>query len=327
MTQLMLGNCTGTFHVHFAVPADQAEAFATRLTEQPPGSTPPEADDPVVVTGMGAAGTTIVPSDWLGQVLAGQHGTVEVDVIGCDPATGGFVTDPIPVPVPSPARSHRIGDPDHTRARPPTPTARRRPCRHYVKARDQRCRFPGCTTSAYFTDLDHVRPWPTGPTRPDNLACLCRRHHRIKQRPGWTVRLNPDGSMDWTDPTGRIRTTLPVDHLGTTLPAARSGGSQPAPPILTDRERGPFGDATWDGNYHDPDAYTGGIPIWLEAERDLAAARDRMNAAPQRRRLHPEQHSPVERALTPESCSQLGDPMSRNQPPKAPAKDIRWRRT
>lgn len=43
--------------------------------------------------------------------------------------------------------------------------------------------------------------------------CLCRRHHRIKQRDGWTVKLRPDGTATWTDPTGLQRTTWPVDHL------------------------------------------------------------------------------------------------------------------
>ena len=72
-----------------------------------------------------------------------------------------------------------------------------------VRARDGRCRFPGCSIAARFCDLDHVRPWPTGPTAARNLLTLCRRHHRIKQRPGWRLRLAPDGTTTWTDPTGR----------------------------------------------------------------------------------------------------------------------------
>ena len=60
-----------------------------------------------------------------------------------------------------------------------------------IRARDRRCRFPGCTVAAVFCDLDHVRPWPAGPTHDTNLLCLCRRHHRVKQRPGWTVTLDP----------------------------------------------------------------------------------------------------------------------------------------
>ena len=81
-----------------------------------------------------------------------------------------------------------------------------------VRARDGRCRFPGCQVAARFCDLDHVRSWPAGPTSAANLVCLCRRHHRVKQRPGWRAAVSPDATMTWTDPTGRVRTTRPVDH-------------------------------------------------------------------------------------------------------------------
>jgi len=84
-----------------------------------------------------------------------------------------------------------------------------------VKARDGRCRFPGCSVAARFCDLDHVRPWPTGRTAARNLLTLCRRHHRIKQRPGWRLQLAPDGTATWTDPTGHVRTTAPLNALHT----------------------------------------------------------------------------------------------------------------
>ena len=95
--------------------------------------------------------------------------------------------------------------------RPSTRMAKR------IRARDRRCRFPGCSIAAVFCDLDHVRPWPHGHTLDDNLLCLCRRHHRIKQRPGWQVTLAADAVATWTDPTGRTRTTHPVDALRTTI--------------------------------------------------------------------------------------------------------------
>jgi hypothetical protein len=82
-----------------------------------------------------------------------------------------------------------------------------------VRARDGRCRFPGCSIAAPFCDLDHVRPWPTGRTTARNLLTLCRRHHRIKQRPGWRLHLAPDATTTWTDPTGRERTTAPLNAL------------------------------------------------------------------------------------------------------------------
>jgi hypothetical protein len=84
-----------------------------------------------------------------------------------------------------------------------------------VRARDGRCRFPGCSIAARFCDLDHVRPWPIGRSSARNLLTLCRRHHRIKQRPGWRLRLAPDGTATWTDPTGRERTTVPLNALHT----------------------------------------------------------------------------------------------------------------
>ena len=80
----------------------------------------------------------------------------------------------------------------------PTATVAKR-----VKARDRRCRFPGCSVAAVFCDLDHVRPWPGGPTADTNLICLCRRHHRVKQRPGWTSSSPPTGpSPGPTPPAG-----------------------------------------------------------------------------------------------------------------------------
>jgi hypothetical protein len=92
--------------------------------------------------------------------------------------------------------------------------------------------------AAVFCDLDHVRPWPRGRTADDNLMCLCRRHHRVKQRPGWRVTLAPDGVATWTDPTGRVRTTSPVDALHATIlttPPTRPG--EPTPVVSTSRAR------------------------------------------------------------------------------------------
>ena len=87
------------------------------------------------------------------------------------------------------------------------------PMARLVRLRDGACRFPGCAVTAHQCDLDHVKPWPAGPTTPTNLMALCRRHHRIKQRNGWTARLHPDATVTWTDPTGLRTTTWPVDHL------------------------------------------------------------------------------------------------------------------
>ena len=86
--------------------------------------------------------------------------------------------------------------------------------RDLVRARDGTCRFFGCTVPATRCDVDHVVPWPHGPTDQTNLACLCRHHHRMKQQPGWQVAMTPDGVLTWTTPLGDSFTTWPVDHLG-----------------------------------------------------------------------------------------------------------------
>jgi hypothetical protein len=116
-----------------------------------------------------------------------------------------------------------------------------------VRTRDGRCRFPGCSVAARFCDLDHARPWPTGPTTAANLMCLCRRHHRIKPRPGWSVRLAVDGTATWTDPVGRERVTWPRNHLDLlVLPADPAGPADPARAAVA-RHETPSGTSTSKG--------------------------------------------------------------------------------
>ncbi|GAB3255786.1 hypothetical protein GCM10027425_16010 [Alteromonas gracilis] len=86
--------------------------------------------------------------------------------------------------------------------------------REVVILRDAECVFPHCHRSSRHADLDHIEPWvdpaqggPPGQTRPDNLAPLCRRHHRFKTHTDWTYRRAPDGSFIWTSPSGLEITT------------------------------------------------------------------------------------------------------------------------
>ncbi|MCJ1695534.1 HNH endonuclease [Rathayibacter caricis] len=82
--------------------------------------------------------------------------------------------------------------------------------RRALAHRDITCRFPGCTRSARDSDIDHSIEWQHhGPTDADNLAHLCRHHHRLRHTTTWQVRHRPDGVLEWTSPTGRHHTTAP----------------------------------------------------------------------------------------------------------------------
>ena len=82
-----------------------------------------------------------------------------------------------------------------------------------VRKRDLCCRFPGCATVARFCDLDHVIPFPAGPSVLANLACLCRRHHRLKTHSHWSLAMSPDGVCTWVDRrTGQVHITEPADY-------------------------------------------------------------------------------------------------------------------
>lgn len=79
--------------------------------------------------------------------------------------------------------------------------------RRWVQARDQHCRFPGCTTPAIRCEIDHVVDWAQGgPTTAGNLQALCQRHHSMKQFTGWRVSLLDDGQVSWTSPLGHTYT-------------------------------------------------------------------------------------------------------------------------
>lgn len=78
-----------------------------------------------------------------------------------------------------------------------------------VMLRDERCVYPHCTTPARAADLDHIDPWhphrkPPEGTTPENLAPLCRRHHRAKTLGTWSYERLPDGGYLWQGPHGQI---------------------------------------------------------------------------------------------------------------------------
>ena len=88
--------------------------------------------------------------------------------------------------------------------------------RDFVQVRDGQCRMYGCARPATACDVDHAVPHDAGgPTSPQNLAGLCRHHHRAKQSRAWTYHLDPlTGVATWINArTGTIRATHPATSL------------------------------------------------------------------------------------------------------------------
>ena len=81
--------------------------------------------------------------------------------------------------------------------------------------RDLTCVFPWCTRPAEDCDTDHVIPYSEGgQTASDNLAPLCRRHHRLKtHHSGWGYTVLEPGCYLWHSPHGY---QFLRDHTGTT---------------------------------------------------------------------------------------------------------------
>ncbi|RFU20421.1 HNH endonuclease [Geodermatophilus marinus] len=99
----------------------------------------------------------------------------------------------------------------------PGPTAGYRPgaaLDRFVRARDRRCRFPGCRRRVPAGgELDHTRAWPDGPTAAANLAGYCTTDHRGKhQAPDWTHTQHRDGTLTVTTPSGLTATTDPPPY-------------------------------------------------------------------------------------------------------------------
>ena len=108
-------------------------------------------------------------------------------------------------------RASRALDPDEH----PATTTRDRDQRlprtalaRWIDARDHQCIAPGCTKLARRCDHDHTLDWQYGGhTQADELANLCRHHHRGKHAGRWRYTQPDPGRFVITDPTGTVHHT------------------------------------------------------------------------------------------------------------------------
>ena len=64
------------------------------------------------------------------------------------------------------------------------------------------CQFPGCGARA-FLEAHHLEPWlEGGETKIDNLALICRRHHRFLHQAKFSVELTSEGLV-FRNPSGK----------------------------------------------------------------------------------------------------------------------------
>jgi hypothetical protein len=77
------------------------------------------------------------------------------------------------------------------------PTRIRRALTH----RDQSCRFPGCGRK--YCEAHHLEHWANGgETSLENLALLCRYHHRAVHEEGYRIERSSDGDLHFFHPSG-----------------------------------------------------------------------------------------------------------------------------
>ena len=111
--------------------------------------------------------------------------------------------------------------------------------------RDRTCVFPWCTRPAARCDHDHREPWHDGgSTTSDNLAPLCRRHHRHKTHHGWRYETLTPGIYLWTSAHGLryLRTFAGTVALEPPSSSADPSGPPPAsdPPGRPDLPDPPY---------------------------------------------------------------------------------------
>ncbi len=77
--------------------------------------------------------------------------------------------------------------------------------RQWLRLRDGKCPFPGCSNPSLDNEADHLLAWADGGTTGiANLGQPCPKHHRLKHRTAWTpTGASKDNPPGWISPSGR----------------------------------------------------------------------------------------------------------------------------
>jgi hypothetical protein len=116
--------------------------------------------------------------------MEGLRGRLRAAAALLPPILGGAPTQPLEV-----GRTSRVVQPAQRVA---------------LAVRDGGCVFPGCGRPLAWCEAHHLRHWlHGGPTDLQNLALLCRAHHRAVHEGGWRLARDPDGRLAATPPYRR----------------------------------------------------------------------------------------------------------------------------
>ncbi|ALV42923.1 endonuclease [Pseudarthrobacter sulfonivorans] len=99
--------------------------------------------------------------------------------------------------------------------------------RQWLRLRDGKCPFPGCSNYSLDNEADHLLAWAHGGTTGiSNLGQPCHKHHRLKHTSAWkpttATKNEPPG---WISPTGRHYASEHPDWEPPTLPAPETTGA------------------------------------------------------------------------------------------------------
>jgi hypothetical protein len=107
--------------------------------------------------------------------------------------------------------------------------------RKWLRVRDGKCTFPGCSNHTADNENDHLTAWEHGgATGVSNLGQVCPKHHRLKHQSRWTpTPATKDEPPGWTSPTGRHYPAEQPDRTPPIIPpelwpASSTGLQQPS---------------------------------------------------------------------------------------------------